>query len=91
MLAGNQLRNIYGWLFVYRNLLGKVYRTNCDFDKKLRKVDEGNCDFAKWLVKFTDKIASLTILSVRFTVRFAANLTPLKSLRNKLRLCQSSL
>ena len=79
MLAGNQFRNVYGWLFVYRNLIGKVYRTNCDFDKNVRKVDEGNCDFAKWLVKLTDKIACMTILSVRFTDCFATNLTLLKN------------
>ena len=83
--VGNSSRNSYGCLFSCRNRLGNVDGWNCDFNKTLRKVDGRDCDFAKFSVKITDGIATLTILSVRFTEHFAANLCSLKSWRKKLR------
>ena len=83
--AGNSARNSYGWRFSCRNRLGNVYGWNCDFNKIVCKVDGRDCEFAKFSVKITDWIAILTILSVRFTERFAANLCSLKSWRKKLR------
>ena len=47
--------------------------------KTIGKVDGKDCDFAKFSVKITDGIAMLTILSVRLTERFVANLCSLKS------------